>query len=333
MNPAWIGYGDGNVGPSCGEWHVVGKCDTCGEEKIGQSSCKQRTCPECADPYHIEPRTKTISARVITGKKRGIGNRVVITRVEPDVDKMGIAAYFARRSQAHKKAKERGMIGGAVVTRPNSGKNSAYICMGLVEGQMDLTDRQDGWSVTVLDSYDEFDFEGRTGYLAFIEEVRAHVERAQWPFGDSDRNVITWFGELDGNLFNSNRHDLAREERRIADLMDHTEEENDVGAGGESPIGRSDTPAECPVEGCNGTFWQIHKFDQLLQRGSLGQYEYFRAKVAYQYFCGVIEPPPGLESPSSEAEYEELLEGLLEQEGYPTAPRDPVPAAVREKAS
>lgn len=314
------------------DWHVNGKCEH-GHEQVGPIPCKDRTCPQCVEFVYIEERTVKISARVITALRRKLGKQIVFVRLQPGVDKVGVGGYYGRRPRAHEIAERAGLVGGACLTHPNGGVDPAYFYIGLADS-IDWKERPDNkWEVSVVNSFSEDDLREDEDYLEFVEAVKEQVALIQWSSDSDKKNAISWTGEMADGKFNTKGGYLNREKRRIVAVTGYQGENSDTEKSIEFPVRSSETSSKCPVDGCDGSYYQIHNFDLLLEHASFGQYEYFRTLVAYQWYCGLIEPPPGLISPSSGSEYEELLEELLEQEGYPTAPRNPLPAEVREKAS
>lgn len=180
-------------------------------------------------------------------------------------------------------------------------------------------DRSDGWVVhnikrkradgEVRHSLAPFTLTGRDGYEDMASVTGYVLSHATFE-KESNRQTVTWFGDLHGSNFAPEKElsegAYSKIRRTTQEVVGAHGDDEEDGEGVEE--GR-----ECPYDGCTGTWHHINEAgDYLDQRGSgLSDDAYNRVHTAFLWWQGEIKPPPGAKNPTTEEDAREAWEWLL----------------------
>lgn len=158
-----------------------------------------------------------------------------------------------------------------------------------------------------------FTLTGSNGYKDMARTVGYTLSHATYE-ADSNRQVMTWFGDLHGSNFDPEEDisdgpwsKIHRKARVIVGS------EGDDGGDG---AGDDDDDRECLRGGCEGTWHPIHEAPDFLdQRGNdIPEDAYDRIHTAWLWDSGDLEPPPGLKRPTTEEGAREAFAEMLNGE-------------------
>lgn len=340
--------GMGDPGVNCGVWAPLEFCDTCGEPHFAPSKCEQRGCPDCWGAWSRR-RTEKAVRRLTAGRwvePKGVRRRVVHASISPPPGEVRSLSDVRRyRRKAQQIAKDKGVRGGVCVFhgyrvreevkdtfrrlkeadavdggiwqyvrengrgwRSQTYWSPHFHIVGLCEDfEADDPDEQDGWiarrhsSAAPLESLTDKDaYESKAKMLMYI---LSHAT-----FEPDGMRSITWFGTMHATNFDPEAEvsegALSVIERLSAEAVD-VEPESD----GEAE------PDDCECEGCTGALRPMREASLALMDpewcDEIGREKEHRLSVAFDWFIGGLDPPPGLKFPKTEADAREAFGEML----------------------
>lgn len=135
---------------------------------------------------------------------------------------------------------------------------------------------------------------------------------------ESTKQVTTWYGTLANSVFVEEATEewqyqkpsegvLSALQREVEEVAGVLVDDDGDGAGDPS----SDDLGECPEEGCSGLLIDVFDVPAYLDYNEVPGPVVDRMTTAREWRLGLVEPPPGLKRPRTEADAREALEHLL----------------------
>lgn len=330
----------------CGEWGFREFCDTCGEPRAGPHRCQQRKCPDCSSTWRGND-AASITARLSAARREADGaeSRVVhCTASPPEGSITTLVDYWSGFSDAYDLAEAKGIRGGVafahgwrvkdrvkrvfrrlsdadVITegalwefvRENDKDwrvqvywSPHYHIIGLSpDVGADHPDEQDGWVFRRLSSDAWFNFTEPDSYEAVFRMAMYVLSHVGFE-ADSQKQVVRWFGSLAYNKF-AGLDALEDWERSV--VRRNVEEVTGRDIGGDSVAVAPER--DCPEDDCDGVLDSIWNAGRYLQDRDwceqIGRDQERRLALAFDWACGEVVPPPGLQRPQS---HEQLIEAF-----------------------
>lgn len=334
---------DGEVHSDGGETHLHFVEDTC-----DRRSCPRCWSRRWAKKRTVSAVQRLGAARY-AGEEPMDKRAVHAVFSPPEGDVEGVTAFFEARKQVSDLAREKQVRGGVIVPhayRATDDTKAAFrsqdeygslwtyirenktpwkkqvffsphyhvvgLCRDFEESD---PDGDDGWVAKNVErggshSLAPFTLRDREGYDDMAGAVRYLLSHATFPESES-RQVVTWFGAVHATNFDPEEElsDGAYSviQRRAEEVVGG--EADDSGEDGGGAGERED----CPVEGCEGDLVPIWEVGAFLDRHreDLSPSAASEVEMAYWWYIGDVEPPPGLKRPQSRAEARETLDEML----------------------
>lgn len=336
----------------CGEWGYREFCDECGEPFAAPHRCQQRKCPDCWLTWAGND-AASITARLSAARRvaDGAESRLVhCTASPPDGSITSLVDYWSGFGDAYDLAQQKGIDGGVVlahgwrvkpkVKREYRRKTDAeeitegglwkwirenerswraqtywsphYHILGLsADVGADHPDEQNGWVFRRLSSDSWFEFTDPDSYEAAFRMAMYVLSHVGFE-ADSQKQVVRWFGSLSYNQF-AGVDALEDWERSV--LRRNVEEVTGRDPGGDGAA--VEPERDCKDQDCGGTLESIWHARRYLQDhewcSKIGREQERRLLLAYDWACGEVVPPPGLQRPRSREQLTEAFEVMMEQ--------------------
>lgn len=338
--------GQGSKGPNCGVWKPKTFCDSCADVQMGPTTCGRRSCPDCGRTIWTGERTEGLVRRLAAARHaadEGLDKRAVhCVASAPEGSVRSLQHVYDGFRDAYELAREKGVRGGVAVFHgfrvqdhaveryraedPDCGIwrwifqqdeswrsltfwSPHWHIVGLARDvAADDPDSQDGWVFRRIRSLEpQHGLRDRDAYDDLAGLTRYLMSHASFE-ADSSRDCVRWFGSLATTNFSPD--ELSDGALSVIDRM----VEEVVGSSPEDGEAPADDDECC--ESCGGSslspIWDAGA--ALQDQGwcdRLDRDHERRLNAAWRWSIGEAQPPPGLKSPSTEAEAEETLEALL----------------------
>lgn len=336
----------------CGEWSFREFCNGCGETHAGPHRCQQRKCPDCSVTWRAND-AASILARLSAARREADGaeSRVVhCTASPPEGSITTLVDYWSGFSDAYDLAEAKGIRGGVafahgwrvkdrvkqvfrelsdaeVITewalwewvkandkdwRAQVYWSPHYHIIGLSpDVGADHPEQQDGWVFRRLSSDSWFEFTDPDSYEPVFRMAMYILSHVGFE-ADSQKQVVRWFGSLSYNKF-AGVDALEDWERSVVRRNVEEVTGRDLGGDGVGP----EPDRECPEPMCDGTLEPIWNAGRYLQDADwcsqIGRDQEGRLLLAYDWACGEVVPPPGMQRPQSREQLTEAFEVMMEQ--------------------
>jgi hypothetical protein len=335
--------GKGDRGDNCGNWYPKQFCDECGEPKFGQSSCLQRSCPDCWGKW-ANDRTTKIVERVQAARYAapdGMERRAIHGVVSPPEGEIKSLTDIRQGFKtAYSKAKTAGIRGGVMMFhgwRANkkakrkcpddekiwrwireSGRWRDYVKWSphyhIIGLATEVESSDDEWIIERVRTFDRFrlsDVESYEDIAKTAQYVMSHLSIEM----DGSSPHIRWYGSLSTSSFRVDE-ELSDGTQSIINRLAKEATESDSEP---TESGANDAPDDECIN-CGAT-----SFSSIYQAGAaladkewckrIGREQQRKLSVAFEWMIGDVRPPPGLKNPQSEEESREAFQHLIENSG------------------
>jgi hypothetical protein len=336
----------------CGEWGFREFCDECGEPFAAPHHCQRRVCPECWQTWRAND-AASITARLSAARREadGADSRVVHCTASPPAGEItSLVDYWSGFSDAYDLAEAKGIRGAVVlahgwrikdwvkrayreltdadvITEGGLWKfvrehekdwrvltywSPHYHILGLsADVGADHPDEQGGWVFRRLSSDAWFNFTEPDSYEAVFRMAMYLLSHVGFQ-GDSQKQVVRWFGTLAYNKF-AGLDALEDWEQSVVRRNVEEVTGRDVGDDDAAVAPERD----CPEDGCSGVLESIWHAGRYLQDpdwcSRIGREQERRLLLAFDWACGEVVPPPGLQRPQSREQLTEAFEVMYDR--------------------